>query len=141
MPFSNINLGRRQRWFLAAATSAFLLTSCQRSTLDSKPVDSKEVAKEIAQSPEPLSPGGGDSQHESGRALAARWCGNCHLSPDPGALPRERWPFVVKWMGNYLGHPYEHDDVKKLIYPTLVAKIAAPALCGNLRMTFRVYRT
>ena len=24
-------------------------------------------------------------------------------------------------MGNYLGHPYEQEDVKKLIYPTLVA--------------------
>lgn len=27
----------------------------------------------------------------------------------------------MKWMGNYLGYPSEQDDIKKLIYPTLVA--------------------
>jgi hypothetical protein len=120
MTFSNIKHGRRQRWFLAAAMSAFMLTSCQKSTLESKTAGSSKVAKEIVRSPEPSSPGGG-AQYGSGRALAERWCGNCHLLPDPGDLPRERWPFVIKWMGNYLGHPYEQDDVKKLIYPTLVA--------------------
>ena len=62
-----------------------------------------------------------ESDVERGRTLAARWCGNCHLAPEPGDLPRERWPYVIKWMGNYLGHPNLDDDVKKLIYPTLVA--------------------
>lgn len=43
------------------------------------------------------------------------------MAPEPGDLPRDRWPYVIKWMGNYLGYPNSDDDVKNLIYPTLVA--------------------
>jgi hypothetical protein len=39
----------------------------------------------------------------SGEELAAKYCTSCHLEPVPGQLPRESWPFVLKWMGNYLG--------------------------------------
>ncbi len=49
---------------------------------------------------------GACSKHEvqgSGQELAAQYCTQCHLAPDPGQLPREAWPFVLKWMGNYLG--------------------------------------
>jgi hypothetical protein len=35
--------------------------------------------------------------------LLAAQCGSCHLAPSPGEMTRERWPFVVKWMGNYVG--------------------------------------
>ena len=57
---------------------------------------------------------------DSGRKLAERWCVVCHLLPQPGDLPRERWPFMMKWMGIYLGHPNSGDDIKNLIYPSLV---------------------
>lgn len=39
----------------------------------------------------------------SGEELVAKYCTGCHLPPVPGQLPKENWPFVLKWMGNYLG--------------------------------------
>ena len=58
----------------------------------------------------------------SGREVAQRYCANCHLEPDPAQLPKETWPFVVTWMGNYLGYkrlhpPYGHITAKHLIPP------------------------
>jgi hypothetical protein len=44
----------------------------------------------------------------SGAELAAQYCTGCHLAPVPEQLPRETWPFVLKWMGNYLG--FEDTD-------------------------------
>lgn len=35
--------------------------------------------------------------------LLASQCGTCHVVPAPDQMTRERWPFVVKWMGNYVG--------------------------------------
>lgn len=121
MPFVNFNADQRQRWRVAVATSVFLLTLCRQAALDWTTEGPVAAAQELAQTPEPVAAAVGSSLHDSGRALAARWCGNCHLPPEPGDLPRGRWPYVIKWMGNYLGHPCEDDDVKKLIYPTLVA--------------------
>lgn len=40
--------------------------------------------------------------------LVAKYCTGCHLEPVPGQLPREAWPFVLRWMGNYLG--FEDTD-------------------------------
>jgi hypothetical protein len=57
---------------------------------------------------------------EPGFKLAEKWCVTCHLLPEPGDLPRERWPYMIKWMGVYLGYPNVDDDIKNLIYPTLV---------------------
>jgi hypothetical protein len=39
----------------------------------------------------------------SGEELVAKYCTSCHLAPVPEQLPKESWPFVLKWMGNYLG--------------------------------------
>ncbi|HEX7026138.1 MAG TPA: VCBS repeat-containing protein [Gammaproteobacteria bacterium] len=39
----------------------------------------------------------------SGEELVAKYCTSCHLAPIPEQLPKESWPFVLKWMGNYLG--------------------------------------
>ena len=39
----------------------------------------------------------------SGEELAAQYCTRCHLAPVPEQLPKESWPFVLQWMGNYLG--------------------------------------
>lgn len=39
----------------------------------------------------------------SGEELVAKYCTGCHLAPAPEQLPKESWPFVLKWMGNYLG--------------------------------------
>jgi hypothetical protein len=44
----------------------------------------------------------------SGAELAAQYCTSCHLAPVPEQLPRETWPFILKWMGNYLG--FEDTD-------------------------------
>jgi hypothetical protein len=95
---------------LTAVLSTLLLSNCAVA-----------FAVEVAQPATSAVQQSVESDVERGRTLAARWCGNCHLAPEPGDLPRERWPYVVKWMGNYLGHPNLDDDVKKLIYPTLVA--------------------
>ena len=35
--------------------------------------------------------------------LLAAHCGTCHVTPEPTQMTRERWPFVVQWMGNYVG--------------------------------------
>jgi hypothetical protein len=40
---------------------------------------------------------------QSGVELVAKHCTSCHLAPVPGQLPKEAWPFVLRWMGNYLG--------------------------------------
>jgi hypothetical protein len=39
----------------------------------------------------------------SGPEVAQRYCQGCHRLPVPGQLPKETWPFVINWMGNYLG--------------------------------------
>lgn len=39
----------------------------------------------------------------SGEELVAKYCTVCHLAPAPEQLPQEGWPFVLTWMGNYLG--------------------------------------
>lgn len=39
----------------------------------------------------------------SAEELVTQYCTGCHLAPTPGQLPRESWPFVLQWMGNYLG--------------------------------------
>jgi hypothetical protein len=46
----------------------------------------------------------------SGAEVAARHCQTCHMLPQPSQLPKETWPFVIDWMGNYLGY-------KKLFKP------------------------
>ncbi|HEX5055435.1 MAG TPA: VCBS repeat-containing protein [Gammaproteobacteria bacterium] len=47
----------------------------------------------------------------SGEQLAAQYCSTCHLEPVSGQLPRESWPFVLRWMGNYLGFKDFDDEL------------------------------
>lgn len=56
-----------------------------------------------------------------GRALAAVHCARCHNVPTPGQLPREEWPYLLAWMGNYLGYKEQIP-----IHPLLVIKPFVP---------------
>ena len=113
-----MKLGQRHRRILAAL-SAILLASYPEAAL--LPASSVAYAAEVVPPASPIIQESGEAPSERGQALAARWCGNCHLAPDPGDLPRDRWPYIIKWMGNYLGYPNSDNDVKRLIYPTLIA--------------------
>ena len=57
----------------------------------------------------------------NGQALAAIACAQCHTIPAPSDMSREEWPYLLAWMGNYLGHPAEIE-----IHPALVAKHFVP---------------
>lgn len=114
-----LKIGVRRRITAMAALLALLLAFDSDKTLP--PVKSGAQAAEIVQPSTPAETAGASADFERGRTLAAKWCGNCHLAPEPSDLPRDRWPYIIKWMGNYLGHPNTDDDVKNLIYPTLVA--------------------
>lgn len=56
----------------------------------------------------------------AGRDLAARHCARCHALPEPAQLPREAWPDVLRWMGNYVGVRDDAPDVLRLVQPELV---------------------
>jgi hypothetical protein len=56
-----------------------------------------------------------------GQALAASACTRCHTLPAPSFLSREEWPYLLAWMGNYLGHA---PDIE--INPVLVDKTLVP---------------
>ncbi|MCI0539584.1 MAG: VCBS repeat-containing protein, partial [Verrucomicrobiales bacterium] len=47
------------------------------------------------------------SELANGQALAAVACAQCHTPPSPSFLSRDEWPYVLAWMGNYLGYPAE----------------------------------
>ncbi len=51
--------------------------------------------------------GCGKQEPPYGQALAAIACAQCHTLPAPAHLPREEWPYLLAWMGNYLGRPPE----------------------------------
>jgi hypothetical protein len=59
----------------------------------------------------------------SGNLLAAVSCGRCHPCPSPAYLPREEWPYLLAWMGNYLGYraPAEIE-----LHPLLVDQRLVP---------------
>ena len=52
--------------------------------------------------------------------MAGRLCVQCHLEPKPEDLPSDRWPFIVKWMGHYLGHETFVGADRSLIMPQFV---------------------
>jgi hypothetical protein len=56
-----------------------------------------------------------------GKALATITCSQCHTLPSPGHLAPEEWPYLLAWMGNYLGQP---NDIP--IDPNLIAKNFVP---------------
>ncbi len=49
-----------------------------------------------------------------GEELARRHCGRCHAVPAPEELPKEAWPFVMTWMGNYFGHRKNDGPFKRI---------------------------
>lgn len=71
-----------------------------------------------------------------GEALAARACVSCHTLPVPAQLPAEEWPYLLAWMGCYLGHPAEIQ-----IAPTLVDKRAVPSQPLITRAEFKAIET
>jgi hypothetical protein len=59
-------------------------------------------------------------QPHPGRDLARQHCGTCHPVPKPDQLPRETWPFVLDWMGNYLGYPMTDGRLDNLVDEKLI---------------------
>lgn len=59
----------------------------------------------------------------NGKVLATVSCGRCHPCPSPAYLPREEWPYLLAWMGNYLGYraPAEIE-----LHPLLVDQRLVP---------------
>lgn len=56
-----------------------------------------------------------------GQTLAAAACAQCHTLPPPSLLPRDEWPYLLAWMGSYLGH---RADIE--LHPLLVVKHFVP---------------
>ncbi len=57
----------------------------------------------------------------TGKALAARHCGGCHLVPEPALLDRESWQKVLPRMGNQLGlYP---DDSSRAVCREIAALV------------------
>lgn len=51
----------------------------------------------------------------SGEEVAQRYCQSCHLLPRADRLPKETWPFLIQWMGNYLGYPRLEGHFARLV--------------------------
>lgn len=47
--------------------------------------------------------------------MVQQFCGSCHLPPPPEVLPREKWEFVIDWMGNFLGHQNRTGPLSHLV--------------------------
>ena len=84
---------RRGHWFLIAAVALF--SGCGVEQPPAAPAD--------------------------GQTLAVVTCTRCHSLPAPSFLSREEWPYLLAWMGNYLGHA---PDIQ--IHPALVDKTLVP---------------
>ena len=56
----------------------------------------------------------------TGQGLAAITCTLCHTLPSPGQLPPEEWPYLLAWMGVYVGYPPEIEINRNLIAPCFV---------------------
>lgn len=54
-------------------------------------------------------------ENHPGRDLARTHCSTCHPVPEPDQLPRDTWPFVLDWMGNYLGYPRMEGRLETLV--------------------------
>ena len=64
----------------------------------------------------------------TGEEVAQRYCQSCHVLPRADRLPKETWPFLIQWMGNYLGYerlspPFDRlVDAKSIPANPLVSK-------------------
>jgi hypothetical protein len=47
--------------------------------------------------------------------LIKNQCSRCHAPPKPEHLPKESWPFAIRWMGNYLGIQDLGDGIDPLV--------------------------
>jgi hypothetical protein len=57
----------------------------------------------------------------NGHALAATACAQCHSVPAPDLMSREEWPYLLSWMGHYVGQPGKVE-----INPAIVARNFIP---------------
>lgn len=57
---------------------------------------------------------------QSGEELVAKHCTGCHSAPVPGQLPREAWPFVLRWMGSYLGIEDTGEDLGTIVNRNII---------------------
>jgi hypothetical protein len=57
----------------------------------------------------------------SGEALAAIACAQCHTVPSPAHLAHDEWPYLLAWMGNFVGHTNEIP-----INPYLISRCFLP---------------
>jgi hypothetical protein len=55
-----------------------------------------------------------------GKALASIACAQCHTVPSPAHLPPEDWPYLLAWMGNYLGYPPDREINPRLVISNFV---------------------
>lgn len=74
-----------------------------------------------------------------GRELAQQYCGNCHPVPQPDQLPRDTWPFVLDWMGNYLGYRQLDGRLERLVTQERIPddSLVSPQELAALRDFFR----
>jgi len=56
----------------------------------------------------------------NGQALAAIVCAQCHTVPSPAHLPPEEWPYLLAWMGNYLGYPPDREIDPRLVVTNFI---------------------
>ncbi len=56
-----------------------------------------------------------------GKAIADIACAQCHAIPAPNHLSREEWPYLLSWMGHFVGQP---GDIK--VNPALIVKSFVP---------------
>lgn len=78
-------------------------------------------------------------QVEDGKKLAAAHCATCHQLPDPKEHPADRWPFVLEWMGHYLGIKDLWSEPSPLITPELVPEQELMSL-NDLRKVLAYYQ-
>ncbi len=55
-----------------------------------------------------------------GKALASTACATCHTVPSPGQLAPEEWPYLLAWMGNYLGYAADIKIDRRLVATNFV---------------------
>lgn len=54
------------------------------------------------------------SKNEEGKLLAEKYCGSCHLLPDPSMLPQNVWQYsTLPYMGIMMGVEYEINAIQK----------------------------
>ena len=105
---------------LAALFALLLPMGCSRGISEPSDVTEPRQPEAFDSTAADLSEEVPFEEFSHGKELADRLCTQCHLRPDPRELPNDRWPFVVKWMGHYLGHDQFTGADRTLIMPQFV---------------------